>query len=164
MVNNQNNQLAVTNGDPVGTMQDYRRIVNSSDELCTTATTVSGEPDIIPVIQERVRVLKKIRSKQTKHLPALRAYYKDNPADFINHWGVTLDPRKGVERGLPALVPPCWPHPGVTDAGAPIQVQRKRPAAAPASPSSCDLSAWVSPGCRHRHGMTRSATCRGSTG
>ena len=39
-------------------------------------------------------------------LPALRAYYKDNPADFINDWGVTLDPRKGVERGLPALVPP----------------------------------------------------------
>jgi hypothetical protein len=25
--------LAVTNGDPVGTMQDYRRIVDSSDEL-----------------------------------------------------------------------------------------------------------------------------------
>ena len=97
-------------------------------------------------------------------LPALRAYYKDNPADFINDWGVTLDPRKGVERGLPALVPPCWPHPGVTDAGAPIRVQRKRPAAAPASPSSCDLSAWVSPGCRHRHGMTRTATCRGRLG
>ena len=34
VVNNQNNQLAVTNGDPVGTMQDYRRIDrNSSDEL-----------------------------------------------------------------------------------------------------------------------------------
>ncbi len=33
VVNNQNNQLAVTNGDPVGTMQDYRRIVDSSDEL-----------------------------------------------------------------------------------------------------------------------------------
>jgi hypothetical protein len=32
VVNNQNNTLNVTNGDPVGTMQDYRQIVDSSDE------------------------------------------------------------------------------------------------------------------------------------
>ena len=34
----------------------------------------------------------------------LRAYYRTHPADFINDWGCTFDPRL-VERGLPAVVP-----------------------------------------------------------
>lgn len=37
-------------------------------------------------------------------LAALKAYYRDNPADFICDWGITLDP-KNVERRLPASIP-----------------------------------------------------------
>lgn len=61
-------------------------------------------PDVLMVLKERARVLGRIRQNPGKHLPTLRAYYKDNPAEFINDWGSTLDP-KGVERNLPALVP-----------------------------------------------------------
>ena len=39
-----------------------------------------------------------------EELPALRLHYRENPADFITDWGVTVDPRN-VERGLPALMP-----------------------------------------------------------
>lgn len=35
---------------------------------------------------------------------ALRVYYKTHPADFINDWGVTVDPRK-AEEGLPVVLP-----------------------------------------------------------
>ncbi len=62
------------------------------------------DPNIIPVVHERIRVLNKIRSDKAKHLPSLRTYYRERPAEFINDWGFTWDP-KGVERGLPALVP-----------------------------------------------------------
>ena len=34
----------------------------------------------------------------------VRAYYRDHPADFINDWGCTFDPRN-VELGLPATMP-----------------------------------------------------------
>lgn len=37
-------------------------------------------------------------------LPDVKFYYKNNPADFINDWGVTYEPRN-VERGLPATIP-----------------------------------------------------------
>lgn len=37
-------------------------------------------------------------------VPHLKLYYRDNPIDFINDWGVTLDPRN-LERGLPAIIP-----------------------------------------------------------
>lgn len=63
-----------------------------------------ANPDVTIVFNERIRVLRKIREDRDGHMPVLRAYYKENPADFINDWGMTLDP-KGVERGLPALIP-----------------------------------------------------------
>lgn len=53
---------------------------------------------------ERSKVLVKIRTDRAKYVPMLKAYYKDNIADFINDWGCTFDP-KNVEAGLPALVP-----------------------------------------------------------
>lgn len=37
-------------------------------------------------------------------LVALRVYYRDHPADFINDWGMTFDPRN-LDIGLPAAVP-----------------------------------------------------------
>lgn len=53
---------------------------------------------------ERSKVLLKIRSDPARHVPMLKAYYRDHVADFINDWGCTFDP-KNVEAGLPALVP-----------------------------------------------------------
>ena len=60
-------------------------------------------PDYIPVFEERLRRLAKIRA-DPESLPLLKLYYKDHLADFINDWGITIDP-KAVERGLPALLP-----------------------------------------------------------
>lgn len=60
-------------------------------------------PDYVPVFKWRVDRLAEIR-KDKKCLPALREYYKDNPADFINDWGMTFDPRN-VELGLPSTIP-----------------------------------------------------------
>lgn len=37
-------------------------------------------------------------------LPALKLYYRDHPDEFIEDWGVTVDPRN-VEVGLPARMP-----------------------------------------------------------
>ena len=62
-----------------------------------------ANPDVAIVFNERSRFLQKIR-EDPPCMPALRVYYKENPADFINDFGMTLDP-KGVERGLPALIP-----------------------------------------------------------
>ena len=62
-----------------------------------------ANPDVALVFNERSRFLRKIRDDPSR-MPAIRVYYKENPADFINDWGMTLDP-KGVERELPALIP-----------------------------------------------------------
>jgi len=61
------------------------------------------KPDYVAVFAHRIEVLKWIRANPAQ-LPALRLYYRDNPADFINDWGVTFDPRN-VDLGLPALIP-----------------------------------------------------------
>jgi hypothetical protein len=60
-------------------------------------------PDYIKVFEWRIEKLQKIR-QNPEQLPALKAYYKDNPAQFIIDWGCTFDPRN-VERKLPATVP-----------------------------------------------------------
>jgi phage terminase large subunit len=61
------------------------------------------KPDYAAVFAWRVDRLTKLR-RNPEMLPALKAYYRGNPAQFIIDWGVTLDP-KNVERGLPSLVP-----------------------------------------------------------
>lgn len=61
------------------------------------------DPDYDDCIAYRAEVLANIR-KDPSVLPALRLFYKLNPADFINDWGYTVDPRN-VEVGLPAKVP-----------------------------------------------------------
>ena len=61
------------------------------------------KPDYIKVYEWRINKLLSIRRNQKK-LSHLKAYYKENPAQFIIDWGITYDPRN-VERGLPANCP-----------------------------------------------------------
>jgi len=60
-------------------------------------------PDYVSIFSERVERLRRIRARP-EVLPALRVHYKLNPAQFINDWGMTFDPRL-VERGLPGDIP-----------------------------------------------------------
>lgn len=60
-------------------------------------------PDYIPVFQERLDRIAKIRANPSM-LPFLKTHYRHNPADFINDWGCTTDPRN-VAVNLPVLVP-----------------------------------------------------------
>lgn len=60
-------------------------------------------PDYTAVFEWRIERLNRIR-KDPSVLPALKAFYRDNPAQFIIDWGVTFDPRN-PERGLPSTVP-----------------------------------------------------------
>lgn len=49
---------------------------------------------------ERYRAIR----ENPQNLPALKLYYKNNPAQFITDWGMTYDPRN-PERGIPAKIP-----------------------------------------------------------
>lgn len=61
------------------------------------------KPDYTAVFIHRQKQLRKLRANPDK-LPMIKAFYRDNPAQFIIDWGCTFDPRN-VERGLPAIVP-----------------------------------------------------------
>jgi len=60
-------------------------------------------PDYGQVFEWRMERLQRIRQNPGM-LPAMKAFYRDNPAQFIIDWGMTVDPRN-VERGLPARIP-----------------------------------------------------------
>jgi phage terminase large subunit len=60
-------------------------------------------PDYAAIIRQRLENLDRIR-EHPEDLPALKAYYRLNPADFINDWGYTFDPRN-ADIGLPTLIP-----------------------------------------------------------
>ncbi len=60
-------------------------------------------PDYTEVFRERIERLRRLRANP-ETLPALRLYYRDNPADFIADWGCVQEPRN-VERGLPTTIP-----------------------------------------------------------
>lgn len=60
-------------------------------------------PDYTAVYEWRMERLQRIRANPGA-LPALRQFYRDNPAQFIIDWGVSTDPRN-PERGLPARTP-----------------------------------------------------------
>jgi len=60
-------------------------------------------PDYVPVFAQRLALLQKLRDDPGL-LAAFRVHYANNPADFVNDWGVTFDPRN-IERGLPAVMP-----------------------------------------------------------
>lgn len=60
-------------------------------------------PDYGPVFQRRIALLQRIRTEPGA-LQVLQAYYRTDPVQFVNDWGMTYDPRN-LERGLPAMVP-----------------------------------------------------------
>lgn len=60
-------------------------------------------PQYADIIKTRLANLDRIR-EHPEDLEELKGYYKSHPADFINDWGWTYDPRNaGI--GLPTLVP-----------------------------------------------------------
>ena len=61
------------------------------------------KPDYIAVFEWRMERLERIR-KAPEMLPALREFYRTNPAQFIIDWGMTTDPRN-LDYGLPATIP-----------------------------------------------------------
>lgn len=60
-------------------------------------------PNYVAVFKRRAERLNRIR-RDLSVLPALRTFYRANPAQFITDWGCTADPRN-VEVGRPAVVP-----------------------------------------------------------
>src|SRR5882724_4209443 len=62
-----------------------------------------ARPDYLVVFAERTERLRRLRANPSA-LPALRMYYAEHPAQFIDDWGQTHDPRN-PERGLPATIP-----------------------------------------------------------
>jgi hypothetical protein len=60
-------------------------------------------PDYPSIITKRVEALERIRNNP-ESLQAIKEFYKNNPANFINDWGMTFDPRN-AERGLPSYIP-----------------------------------------------------------
>lgn len=60
-------------------------------------------PDYGPIYEARKTRLENIRNGLVP-LEPLRMFYKDNPANFINDWGMTFDPRL-AEVGLPTTIP-----------------------------------------------------------
>jgi phage terminase large subunit len=60
-------------------------------------------PDYAMVARWRFDTLKNIR-QQPEKLEGVKAYYRQNPGDFITHWGNTYDPRN-ADIGLPTTIP-----------------------------------------------------------
>jgi hypothetical protein len=60
-------------------------------------------PDYVSVFRKRLEVLKALR-EDPRLLAAFRVHYRDNPWDFIDDWGVTVDPRN-INSGRSAFMP-----------------------------------------------------------
>lgn len=62
-------------------------------------------PDYLQEFKRRAEMLRRLRAPGgSERIPALRAYYKSNPIQFVRDWAVSIDPRN-IERGLPSLIP-----------------------------------------------------------
>lgn len=61
------------------------------------------KPDYGLVFEWRMERLQRIRANPGLP-PALKAFYRDNPAQFIIDWGMTTDPRD-LDYGLPVTIP-----------------------------------------------------------
>lgn len=60
-------------------------------------------PDYTSVYEARLRNLDYL-DEHPEELPAIKAWYRTHPDDFINDWGVTFDPRN-ADIGLPTKIP-----------------------------------------------------------
>ncbi len=60
-------------------------------------------PNYAAVVRRRLDFIKVIRDAPGA-VDTLKLFYRENPADFINDWGVTFDPRN-VDQGLPTYLP-----------------------------------------------------------
>ncbi|MFS6935301.1 TerL protein [Klebsiella oxytoca] len=60
-------------------------------------------PDYQMVFEWRLERLQRIRQNPDV-LPALRQFYRNDPAQFIIDWGMTVDPRN-IDYGLPVTIP-----------------------------------------------------------
>lgn len=60
-------------------------------------------PDYQMVLEWRLERLERLR-ENPESFGKLARFYKDNPAQFIIDWGMTVDPRN-AERGLPSRIP-----------------------------------------------------------
>lgn len=60
-------------------------------------------PDYQMVFEWRMERLQRIR-QHPEMLPALKQFYRTNPAQFIIDWGMTTDPRN-IDYGLPVTIP-----------------------------------------------------------
>ncbi len=65
-------------------------------------------PDYVSVFRERAARLARLRAlpedRRVEVLAGLKRFYRDNPAQFINDWGMTTDPRN-ADIGLPVHIP-----------------------------------------------------------
>ncbi len=61
------------------------------------------DPDYGAVFRARLEALNRLRANPGE-LRAIKAFYKDRPAQFITDWGCCFDPKQ-VELGRPALIP-----------------------------------------------------------
>lgn len=66
-------------------------------------------PDYTAVLNARMARLRYLRQDEpgrtsAQKFAALKLYYKDHPADFINDWGMTFDPRN-ADVDLPTFIP-----------------------------------------------------------
>ena len=61
------------------------------------------KPDYGLVFEWRMERLQRIR-QHPEMLPALKTFYRENPAQFIIDWGMTTDPRN-LDYGLPVTAP-----------------------------------------------------------
>jgi len=60
-------------------------------------------PDYELIFEQRIQRLEYLR-RHPEVTPRVFDFYRDNPADFINDWGMTFDPRL-AERGMRTIVP-----------------------------------------------------------
>lgn len=61
-------------------------------------------PNYSAIYAQRFANLKMLETASAAEIASLKTHYRNNPADFINDWGVTFDPRN-AERNIPTLVP-----------------------------------------------------------
>lgn len=60
-------------------------------------------PDYARVFRQRAAMLARVRQMKPSERVHLMAYYKSNPATFINDWGMTTDPRLAAEGKITTL-------------------------------------------------------------